>query len=128
MCESFWLTVLGGFIAGIIGLILFIIQRRVEQNDKEQSLLYRLYQLIEREIEIRRPEGQTELDIKWTEIKSISLLLKDTELGQDVYRLAQEKDQVGESVSKVLEKIKSKLNEKLVKEIKANAEASQKKK
>ncbi len=122
MSETFWITLLGGFIAGIVGLILFLIQRKVERNDKEQSLMFRLYQLIEREIYTRRPEGQTELDIKWTEIKSISLLLKDTELGAVVYRLAQEEDQNSDHVKEVLGKIESKLNKGLVKKIKTDSE------
>jgi hypothetical protein len=120
MSETFWVTLLGGFIAGLVGLGLFLIQRCVDSKDKEQSLLFRLYQLIDREIDIRQPEGRMNLDIKWTEVKGLSLLLKDTELGRDVYRLGEEEDQKSKQVKKVLGKIKFKLNKELVEKIKAS--------
>lgn len=121
MPENFWVTLLGGFLAGGFGLFLFFIQRWKEKKDKEQNLIFRLYQLIERRIDIREPGGQSELDRKWTEIKSISFLLKDTDLGREIYKLTQEGNQAGDHRNACLKKIASKLNKKLIKEIHANS-------
>lgn len=121
MPENFWITLLGGFLAGGFGLFLFFIQRWKEKKDKEQNLLFRLYQLIERHIDIRAPGVQSELDRKWTRIKSISFLLKDTDLGRETYKLTQEGNQAGNHINAVLKKIASKLNKKLIKEIHANS-------
>ena len=121
MPETFWVTLLGGFLAGLVGLILFFIQRWKEKEDKEQSLIFRLYQLIERNIDTAEVGASTEMLNKWTEIKSISFLLKDADLGGETYDIAQKKRQKGKDVDAVKKKLESKLNKKLVKKIHAPA-------
>ena len=121
MPENFWITLLGGFLAGGFGLFLFFIQRWKEKEDKEQNLIFRLYQLIERNIDGAEEDAISEKRRKWTEIKSISFLLKDTDLGRETYKFAQKKSQDSKDVDAVLEKITSKLNEELVKEIQADS-------
>ena len=117
MPEDFWITLLGGFLAGVVGLSLFFIQRGKEKKDKEQSLIFRLYQLIERNIDVAEPGSMSEMRNKWTEIKSISFLLKDADLGRETYKFAQKKSQDSKDVDAVLKKLESKLNKKLVKKI-----------
>jgi len=119
--EDFWITLLGGFLAGVVGLSLFFIQRCKEKKDKEQSLIFRLYQLIERNIDIAEEGAISEMRNKWTEIKSISFLLKDTDLGTETYKFAQKKSQDSKDVDVVLKKLESKLNKKLKEKIHANA-------
>ena len=121
MPEDFWITLLGGFLAGVVGLSLFFIQRFKEKNDKEQNLIFRLYQLIERNIDTAEVGASTEMRNKWTEIKSISFLLKDADLGRETYKFAQKKSQDSKDVDAVLKKLESKLNKKLVKKIHAPA-------
>jgi len=119
--ENFWITLLGGFLAGVVGLSLFFIQRCKEKKDKEQSLIFRLYQLIERNIDTAEVGAISEKRNKWTEIKSISFLLKDADLGRETYKFAQKKSQDSKDVDAVLKKLESKLNKKLVEKIHANA-------
>ena len=121
MPEDFWITLLGGFLAGVVGLSLFFIQRGKEKKDKEQSLIFRLYQLIERNIDVAEVGASSEMLNKWTEIKSISFLLKDTDLGTETYKFAQRGRQDSNDVDAVLEKLESKLNKKLKEKIHANA-------
>ena len=122
MPENFWITFLGGFLAGVVGLSLFFIQRCKEKEDKEQSLIFRLYQLIERNIDIGEgPGASSEIRRKWNEIKSISFLLKDTDLAIEIHKIAQRKDQDSEDVKAVLKKLESKLNKELKNKIHANA-------
>ena len=121
MPEDFWITLLGGFLAGVVGLSLFFIQRFKEKNDKEQNLIFRLYQLIERNIDVAEVGAISEMRNKWTEIKSISFLLKDADLGRETYNFAQKKSQDSKDVDAVLKKLESELNKKLVKKIHANA-------
>ena len=109
MPEDFWITLLGGFLAGVVGLSLFFIQRCKEKKDKEQSLIFRLYQLIERNIDTAEPGAISEKRNKWTEIKSISFLLKDADLGRETYKLAQKGKQDSEDVNAILKILKLKL-------------------
>jgi len=118
--EDFWITLLGGFLAGVVGLSLFFIQRWKEKKDKEQSLIFRLYQLIERNIDTAEVGASSEMRNKWTEIKSISFLLKDTDLGRETYKFAQRQRQDSNDVDTVLEKLESKLNKELKEKIHAN--------
>ncbi len=128
MPENFWITLLGGFLAGVVGLSLFFIQRYKEKKDKEQSLIFRLYQLIERNIDTAEVGASTEMLNKWTEIKSISFLLKDADLGRETYEFAQKKKQDKKDVDPVLKKLESELNKKLIKEIHPNISEQNKKK
>jgi len=38
MPEGFWYTILGGFLAGCFGLLLFLIQRYTDKKDEEQKI------------------------------------------------------------------------------------------
>jgi hypothetical protein len=121
MPENFCITLLGGFLAGGFGLILFFIQRWKEKQDKEQNLLFRLYQLIERNIDNAEAGAISEKRRKWNEIKSISFLLKDTNIARKTYKFAQKKIQDSTDKDIILKEISSKLNKKLIKEIHSNS-------
>ena len=128
MPQDFWITLLGGFLAGVVGLSLFFIQRCKEKEDKEQSLIFRLYQLIERNIDAAEVGAISEKRRKWTEIKSISFLLKDTDLGRKTYTFAEKRSQDSKDVDAVLKILEPKLNKKLIKEIHPNVSEQNKKK
>jgi len=84
MPEGFWLTILGGFLAGCFGLLLFFIQRYIESKENEQKLLFQIYNLLDQPHSwgagtdyfetIRKKRGE------FTQIRSLSLLLKDRKL------------------------------------------------
>lgn len=118
MGEGFWLTILGGLLAGAAGVLLFFIQRCVESTDKERNLLYRIYHLIQ----------SITVDVKehierWQEVESLSLLLKDQELAKEIFLCAYKKPLRDPCIQRILNKVCLKLNKKLFTKNKKSPEA-----
>ena len=108
MGEGFWLTILGGFLAGAVGVLLFFIQRCVESTDKERNLLYRIYHLIQSITPVVKEHIE-----RWQEVESLSLLLKDRELAKEIFLCANKKPVSDPCIQLILNKVCLKLNKKL---------------
>jgi len=133
MPEYFYSTVLGGFIAGVIGLVLFFIQRVFETKDKQQNILLEIHQLLRHPFSMpprsdpeRRMEGTLhafhESNIRNQKIKSLAFLIKDKELSKKIFLCAGHR--TSETQKDIIKEIQKKLNKKLLKEIE-DAESAQ---
>lgn len=125
MAESFWFTILGGFLAGGFGLLVFFIQKFIEKRANEQNILFQIYSmLVDRRIDERSPGGFFEILNKYRDIENSSFLLKDKNIRKKIFLFAHSMtSRHVDNVPKredLLKEIRQKLNKKLAKEIEEN--------
>ncbi len=125
MAESFWFTILGGFLAGGFGLLLFFIQKFVEKRANEQNILFQIYSMLEdRRIDGRSSEGFFENLNRYRDIENSSFLLKDKNIRKKIFLYA--RSMISKSVDNaperevLLKEIRQKLNRRLAKDIESN--------
>jgi hypothetical protein len=115
MPEQVWYTILGGFISGVVGLVLFFIQRGKQKKDEQQNYLFRIYQIIKQQSEYGYDLRDAREKDRWNEMLSLSLLLKNKKLAIDIYRDCSSPGFSKEdSINAIMQKIAKRLNKRLV--------------
>ena len=90
MPKEVWLTILGGFLSGVVGIILFFIQRWKDKRDEQQDILFRSYQLLFGPITFRG-DGIDAFHVQHerrSDVRALCFLLKDKGLARDIYQYA----------------------------------------
>ena len=92
MCSEFLATALGGLIAGVVGLVLFFLQRCYQSRDDQRKILFKILQLIQLPVVPAGGPKETLPMLRFlgeerrsVEIDTLSFLVKDKKLSTELH-------------------------------------------
>ena len=104
MLENFYFTILGGFIAGGFGVLLFFLERHFESKNREQTLLFQIHDLIQAPVYGMGVEASVGRFERLRDIGGLSLLIKDKKLRKEICLYAYGKPEKRAEVEELLKK------------------------
>ncbi|MBE3143932.1 MAG: hypothetical protein IMZ61_08415 [Planctomycetes bacterium] len=122
MPDEFWFTVLGGFLSGLVGLMLFFIQRLKAKKDEQKNILFEILRLFTMPKLYPNIWDKTSLHDQARlyaeqrqEIRNLALRIRDKKLSSLIYLCdMMKRDEKEKCIAAIRKKINKRMYDKII--------------